>query len=116
MPHPINPAHTAPSVPTTSTAVLAANQARTYALIVNDGAVDIYLNLGGTAVANTGIRVNAAGGSYEMNEDNLFRGLSFQNGYRTPGSEDINLGSHSPRTTHSVNTSISPRLLIHTAC
>lgn len=69
-------AHTQPSVTTSSTAVLAANDNRVYALIINDGAVEIYLNLGGTAVANQGIRVNANGGSYEISQrnSNLFRG------------------------------------------
>ena len=69
-------AHTTASMTATSAAVLAANGAREYALIVNDGSVVCYLNLGSTAVANTGIRVNANGGSYEIgrNWGNLYTG------------------------------------------
>ena len=47
---------------------------RKYALFVNDSTNDIYLNLGGTAVANTGIRLNSGGGSLEMMPENLFYG------------------------------------------
>ncbi|KKL57775.1 hypothetical protein LCGC14_2232050 [marine sediment metagenome] len=70
-------AHTTASMTNASAAALALNNDRKYALIVNDGAVDVYLNLGGTAVANQGIRVNANGSSYEMsrNEGNLFDGV-----------------------------------------
>jgi hypothetical protein len=59
-----------------SAAVLATNQGRKYALIVNDSSVVCYLNLGSTAVANEGIRVNANGGSYEMSRNigNLYTG------------------------------------------
>ncbi len=59
-------AHTTASMTATSATVLAANGGRKYALVVNDGAADVYLNLGGTAVANQGIRINANGGSYEL--------------------------------------------------
>jgi hypothetical protein len=34
----------------------------------------VYLGLGATAVANKGIRLNPEGGSFEMNQDNLFVG------------------------------------------
>lgn len=70
-------AHTTASMTGTSAAVLAANQGRKYALIVNDGSTACYLNLGSTAVANEGIRVNANGGSYEMSRGwgNLFTGV-----------------------------------------
>ena len=49
---------------------------RTGALFINDSDEIIYLNLGGAAAANTGIRLNAAGGSYEMGyaQGNLFTG------------------------------------------
>ena len=72
----INPAHTQPSMSTTSATVLAANAARRYAVVVNDGTSDVYINLGGTAVANQGIRVNAGGGSYSISPvwGNLFTG------------------------------------------
>ena len=69
-------AHTTASMTTTSAAVLATNGAREYALIVNDGSSACYLNLGSTAVASEGIRVNANGGSYEMSRNwgNLYTG------------------------------------------
>lgn len=48
-----------------STAVVAANDARVEVTICNDHATQIvYLALGSTAVLNKGIRLNAAGGSY----------------------------------------------------
>ena len=69
-------AHTTASMTATSAVVLAANGAREYALIVNDGSVACYLNLGSTAVASEGIRINANGGNYEMgrNWGNLYTG------------------------------------------
>lgn len=69
-------AHTTASMTTASGAVLAANNLRRYALIVNDGTVDVYIKLGATAVANQGIRINANGGSYAISPeyDNLFKG------------------------------------------
>lgn len=73
---PINPTHSTASMSTTSGEVLAANAARRYALIVNDGAVDVYIKLGATAVANQGIRVSANGGSFEISPStgNLYLG------------------------------------------
>ena len=41
---------------------------------VNDSDETIYLNLSGTAVMNEGIRLNANGGSYEINLNNLYTG------------------------------------------
>lgn len=58
----------------TAQEILPENPQRQYALIVNDGATDIYLSLGGTAAVNKGIRVNALGGSYEINNTNLWKG------------------------------------------
>lgn len=61
------PNHTAVSVLVTSTSVLSANRGRQYALFVNDSSNIIYLRLDGVAAtANTGIRLSANGGSYEM--------------------------------------------------
>ena len=59
-------AHTTAAMTTATAAVLALNDDREYALIVNDGSVDVYLKVGAAAVANQGIRINANGGSYEM--------------------------------------------------
>ncbi len=69
-------AHTTASMTGTTATVLASNGGRKYALIVNDGTINCYLNLGSTAVANEGIRVNANGGSYEMSRNigNLYTG------------------------------------------
>ncbi len=70
------PTHSAASVATTSTAVLAANPNRIYLLLVNDSDTPIYAKLGAAAVANQGIRINANGGSYELSEalGNLWTG------------------------------------------
>jgi hypothetical protein len=57
-----------------STVALAANIQRKYAILVNDSANPIYLNFAGPAVVNTGIRLNAAGGSFEMMPGNVWRG------------------------------------------
>ena len=56
-----------------STAGLAANALRRYALFVNDSNNAIYLNLGGTAVVNTGILIEPSG-SYSLRGENLWRG------------------------------------------
>ena len=62
------PTHTAVVVTTASGIALAANANRLYALLINDSDTVIYINLGATAVANQGIRLNADGGSYEMSK------------------------------------------------
>lgn len=62
----ITPTHTEASVGASTTAVLAANANRKYALIINDSTSVVYLKIGGDAEANKGIRLNASGGSYEM--------------------------------------------------
>lgn len=55
----------AATIGTSSGTVVAANDSRVEVTITNDHATNIaYLALGPTAVANTGIRLNAAGGSY----------------------------------------------------
>lgn len=59
---------------TTQQEVLPANPGRSYALLVNDSDSVAYINLGGPAAANQGIRLNANGGSYEINSTNLFKG------------------------------------------
>lgn len=56
------------SVTTASTLVLAANGRRRYAFIQNDSAAAIYIALGEAAVLNSGIRLNANGGYYEMSK------------------------------------------------
>jgi hypothetical protein len=68
-------AHSVATSGVASTTALAANASRKYALIVNDSANAIYIFLGATAVLNQGIRLNANGGSYEINETNLYTGI-----------------------------------------
>ncbi len=53
---------------------LAANPARANAVFVNDSTETIYLARGNAAVIGSGIRLNAAGGSYEIDAANMFRG------------------------------------------
>ena len=59
--------HSQPTIGATTTVALAANAARLYALLVNDSNEDVYIKLGAAAVLNQGIRLNAGGGSYELN-------------------------------------------------
>lgn len=58
-----------------STLVLAANPRRADAVFVNDSNQPIFLARGNAAVLNVGIRLNANGGSYEINRNNLFLGV-----------------------------------------
>ena len=68
--------------------MLAANGARRWALFINDSAVVVYLKVGANAVANQGIRLNAAGGSFEISEalGNLETGAV--NGIAASGSDN----------------------------
>lgn len=51
-----------------SVQIVASNGGRSEVTICNDHATQVlYLSLGGTAVVGSGIRVNAAGGSYTTN-------------------------------------------------
>ncbi len=70
-------AHTEASIGVTTGAALAANDARVYALFINDSDTTIYLMLGSAAVLNEGIRLNANGGSFEMTQQqgNLYDGV-----------------------------------------
>lgn len=70
------PTHTWPVIANATTVALAANANRLYACLVNDGTEPIYIKLGVAAVMNQGIRLNAAGGSYEMSREigNLYVG------------------------------------------
>jgi len=64
----------ATTVAVTPTLILGANGKRTGATFVNDSAGVIYLSKGDTAALNAGIRLNAAGGSYEINLLNPWHG------------------------------------------
>ena len=69
-------AHTEASATATTSAALASNDARAYAMFQNDGDNDVYLRLGEAAIKNEGILINANGGSYEISDrlGNLFLG------------------------------------------
>ena len=71
---PINAVDLKLAITSTQQRVLGGNPNRIYALLVNDGADDIYLGMGIPAVLNRGIRVNNGGGSYEINLMNPWHG------------------------------------------
>ena len=75
------------TVGSATTAVLAASGKREYALIQNDSDEAMYLGIGTAAVLNTGVRLNANGGSYEIsrNAGNLVQDAI--NGICTSGSK-----------------------------
>lgn len=61
---------------TSSAKLLEASSGRVYAVFVNDGAVPVYLSMdGNAAVAAKGVRLNANGGSYEINSLNQYVGV-----------------------------------------
>lgn len=61
--------HGSVTIGTSSAQVVPANSARVGVYICNDHATNtLYLSLGGTAVANQGIRLNAAGGTAFIQE------------------------------------------------
>lgn len=62
------------NINSTSTSILSTNATRFFASFVNDSNETIYLSLGASAVMNQGIRLNADGGSFEINETNLYIG------------------------------------------
>ena len=55
--------NTSVTVGTTSTEVLAESKSLSKTIIINDSDETIYLAVGGPAVMNSGIRLNAAGGA-----------------------------------------------------
>ena len=59
------------TVGTTTTELIAANELRVFASIVNDSDEAMYLAFGEDAVMNSGYRINASGGSYVINDINL---------------------------------------------
>ena len=58
--------NTGVDVAITSTEVLAAQTKRKYCVIVNDSDTVIYLAIGAAAALNSGIRLNANGGVFEL--------------------------------------------------
>jgi hypothetical protein len=71
------PTNTSATCGTGSTLAVASSTARQYTAIVNDSANTIYISLGAAAVSGTGIRLDAAGGSYEIKPDNLWLGAIY---------------------------------------
>ena len=62
------------SVLTTSGTVIAADSARRYVRIQNNGTYRVHLNLGATAEMDHGIELDA-GSSYEINDTNRYTGV-----------------------------------------
>jgi hypothetical protein len=62
------------TVTTTSAKVLKENPLRKYAILVNNSDTVIYICLGQPASSTYGIRLNANGGNYEINSNNLWTG------------------------------------------
>lgn len=58
--------HVAFTVLNTSSEAVAENAEREYLLLVNDSDTAIYLAFGTAATVNSGVRLNANGGSFEM--------------------------------------------------
>ena len=77
------------SVGNTTTELLSATSGRRYAILVNDSNETIYISLGSDAVINSGIRLNAGGGSYTISGDRPFRGAI--NGICTSGGKNISI-------------------------
>lgn len=81
--------HTVGSATTSSSAMLAANANRKYALLQNIGSVDVYIKIAATAVASQGILLAANGGSFELGQayGNLATGAI--NGITASGSASV---------------------------
>lgn len=65
--------NTSVTVGTTSTLVLAEAAGRLLVTLTNDSNETIYISLNAAAVMNKGIRINANGGMYELNQNNLYK-------------------------------------------
>lgn len=65
------------SVGTSSVLVLEANPRRIWASFVNDSNFVIYLQIGANAANNTGIRLNANGGSFIIDKNTPWDGQVF---------------------------------------
>ena len=62
----VNLTHTSVNVTTSTTEIIALKSNRGYLLFENDSDETFWCAVGKNAVLNEGIRLNAAGGSYEM--------------------------------------------------
>ena len=65
------------TVGSSSTKVLDVNNARAFAVFVNNDDEVVFLSLGAAAELNKGIRLNANGGAWEMNSENLYKGAVY---------------------------------------
>lgn len=79
--------HATVTVGNTTTAILTANQKRRHLLLQNDSDEIIYVSFGKAAVLNQGIRLAAAGGSFEMTGDDVYGHVI--NGICTSGSKKL---------------------------
>ncbi|MBA7671593.1 hypothetical protein ES703_79752 [subsurface metagenome] len=59
---------------TTQVEVLPANPLRTYALLINPSAEEVFLGMGIPAIVDRGIPLLTAGSNYEINATNLWLG------------------------------------------
>ena len=75
------------SVGSSTTVILGNRESRKCAIIVNDSDEAVYLSLSDTAVMNEGIRLNANGGSLEINAGNMYKGVIA--GICTSGSKNV---------------------------
>lgn len=82
-------AHTAVTVGSSTTAVIAASAGRRYLLLVNDSDEAIYVKFGAAAVMNEGIRVNASGGTFEMSAAKGNLDTRVINGICASGSKEL---------------------------
>lgn len=69
-----NASNSTASVSTSSISVLAANESRKRAIIVNSGAAGVWLSFGATAVVGQGAFLAPLGGSFEIDPDELYTG------------------------------------------
>ena len=56
------------TITTTSTEMVAGNDARTYCAVINNGNKDVWMNVGEDAVAEKGVLIGRNGGFYELNQ------------------------------------------------
>jgi hypothetical protein len=75
------------SLDTSSAELFADNRSRKYALIVNASDVGVWISFGEAAVIGTGAYLAPAGGSYEIDESNLWTGAV--NGIAASGSNKV---------------------------
>lgn len=71
------PSNATVGVDSTSTLVLAANDRRKHAIITNSSDVGVWLAFGEAAQVGYGVYLASAGGSYQIDEGNLFVGVIY---------------------------------------